>query len=82
MKIRFSFGAQVFVGMATGLLLGLLARSQGLAGLAEGLRIIGESFVQLLKVLVVPLVFTAIVASIAALRDLSNAARLVASTFI
>ncbi len=51
--------------MAVGLLLGLLARSQGLAGLAEALRIVGESFVQLLKVLVVPLVFTAIVASIA-----------------
>lgn len=50
--------------------------------MAEGLRIIGESFVQLLKVLVVPLVFTAIVASIAALRDLNNAARLVAATFI
>lgn len=82
MRFRFSFGAQVFVGMAVGLLLGLLARSQGLAGLAEGLRIIGESFVQLLKVLVVPLVFTAIVASIAALRDLNNAARLVAATFI
>ncbi|KTW05883.1 cation:dicarboxylate symporter family transporter, partial [Sphingomonas sanguinis] len=77
MKFRFSFGVQVFVGMAVGLLLGLLARSQGIAGLAEALRIIGESFVQLLKVLVVPLVFTAIVASIAALRDLTNSAGLV-----
>lgn len=82
MKIRFSFGAQVFVGMAAGLMLGLLARQSNLTGLAEALRIVGESFVQLLKVLVVPLVFTAIVASIAALRNLNNAARLVASTFV
>ncbi len=80
---RFSFTAQVFVGMATGLLLGFWARSLGEASaLAEALRIVGEIFVQLLRALVVPLVFTAIVASIAALRDLGNAARLVAGTLI
>ncbi|MFX9532968.1 cation:dicarboxylase symporter family transporter, partial [Acinetobacter baumannii] len=44
--------------------------------LGEGLRTIGQIFVQLLKALVPPLVFTAIVASIAALRALDNAARL------
>ncbi|MBM6576288.1 dicarboxylate/amino acid:cation symporter [Microvirga sp. SRT01] len=80
---RFSFTAQVFVGMATGLLLGFWARTLGEASaLAEALRIVGEIFVQLLRALVVPLVFTAIVASIAALRDLGNAARLVAGTLI
>ncbi|MES2338059.1 MAG: dicarboxylate/amino acid:cation symporter [Pseudomonadota bacterium] len=80
-----SFGTQVFIGMATGLALGALARfglpsADAAAGLAEALRIVGEIFVQLLKTLVVPLVFTAIVASIAALSDLRNASRLVAST--
>lgn len=78
---RPSFGVQVFIGMAVGLALGFVARSYGLAGLADGLKIVGDIFVQLLKALVVPLVFTAIVASIAALRDLHNAARLVAGTF-
>lgn len=78
-----SFTVQVFVGMAAGLLLGFWARSPGAASApAEGLRIVGEIFVQLLRALVVPLVFTAIVASIAALRDLGNAARLVASTLL
>ncbi|HSX56475.1 MAG TPA: cation:dicarboxylase symporter family transporter, partial [Sphingomonas sp.] len=67
--------------MALGLLLGLAARALGPdqvagAALGEGLRTIGQIFVQLLKALVPPLVFTAIVASIAALRDLDNAARL------
>ncbi len=76
-----SFGVQVLVGMALGLLLGLVARTLGPdqvagAALGEGLRTIGQIFVQLLKALVPPLVFTAIVASIAALRDLDNAARL------
>jgi Na+/H+-dicarboxylate symporter len=78
---RLSFSAQVFLGMAAGLLLGYWARTLGeTSALAEALRIVGEIFVQLLRALVVPLVFTAIVASIAALRDLGNAARLVAGT--
>ncbi len=79
---RPSFGVQVFIGMAIGLALGFVARSYGVLGLADGLKIVGDIFVQLLKALVVPLVFTAIVASIAALRDLNNAARLVAGTFV
>jgi Na+/H+-dicarboxylate symporter len=77
---RPSFTVQVFAGMAIGILLGLLARDAPTGPLAETLRIVGESFVALLKALVVPLVFTAIVASIAALRDLGNAARLVGQT--
>ncbi len=80
-----SFGIQVLVGMAAGLALGALARAglpgvEAAAGLAEALRIVGEIFIQLLKTLVVPLVFTAIVASIAALSDLRDASRLVAGT--
>ena len=87
MTRRFPFSAQVLVGMAVGLLLGFLVRSLDPANpaggaIAEGLRIVGESFVQLLKALVVPLVFTAIVASIAALRDLGDAAKLVTSTLL
>lgn len=82
MMRRNSFTIQVFAGMAIGILLGLLARQPGAGPLAETLRIVGETFVQLLKALVVPLVFTAIVASIAALRDLGNAARLVGQTLL
>ncbi|MDP1028513.1 cation:dicarboxylase symporter family transporter [Sphingomonas sp. KR1UV-12] len=77
---RPSFSVQVFIGMAIGLSCGFWARQVGGGPLAETLRIVGEIFIQLLRVLVVPLVFTAIVASIAALRDLGNAARLVAGT--
>ncbi|WP_445192149.1 dicarboxylate/amino acid:cation symporter [Sphingomonas sp. Tas61C01] len=87
MTRRFPFSAQVLVGMAVGLALGFFARSLDPAspaamGIAEGLRIVGDSFVQLLKAMVVPLVFTAIVASIAALRDLGDAAKLVTSTLL
>ena len=77
------FGFQVLAAMAIGLGLGLLARNlgpaEGQAGyvLAETLHQVGAIFVQLLRVLVPPLVFTAIVASIANIAQLQNAARLV-----
>jgi len=75
---RFGFGWQVLAGMVVGLALGLLARQWGPeSGLAVGLDTVGSIFVQLLRALVPPLVFTAIVASIANLGALANAARLV-----
>jgi Na+/H+-dicarboxylate symporter len=83
-----SFGFQVLVGMAVGLLLGLVARSigagpdGGLNWLATALQTVGSIFVSLLKAVVPPLVFTAIVASIANLRALDNAARLAGQTLL
>ncbi|MEY4160448.1 MAG: hypothetical protein RLZZ136_1069 [Pseudomonadota bacterium] len=83
---RSGFGLQVLLGMGLGLLLGLAARHIGVLpdgranGLAQALALVGSSFVQLLKVLVPPLVFTAIVASIGRLRAMHNAARLAAQT--
>lgn len=77
------FGVQVLAAMALGLGLGLLARQLGPAegqggyALAETLHQLGAIFVQLLRTLVPPLVFTAIVASIANIAQLQNAARLV-----
>ncbi|GAA4421395.1 dicarboxylate/amino acid:cation symporter [Georgenia halophila] len=51
-------------------------------GLTVALSTIGGSFVSLLKAAVPPLVFTAIVASIANLRGVSNAARLAGQTLL
>lgn len=79
-RSRFPFAWQVLLGMAAGLALGFIVRATGQAALGETLHTVGQIFVQLLKALVPPLVFTAIVASIAALRDLENAAKLVART--
>ncbi len=83
-----SFGFQVLAAMVVGLALGMLARNLGTEpgqqghGLSEALKLMGSTFVQLLKVLVPPLVFTAIVASIANLRELQNAAALVWRTLM
>jgi Na+/H+-dicarboxylate symporter len=82
------FGVQVLAGMLLGLALGLVARKlgtgDGQAGvaLAEGLKITGQTFVQLLKALVPPLVFVAIVASVANLSKLENAEALVWRTLV
>jgi len=83
-----SFGVQVLVALVIGLALGFVARAIGPGAdgeanaLAVTLDLVGSTFVQLLKVLVGPLVFTAIVASLANLRELENAARLVWQTLL
>ena len=83
-----SFGFQVLVGMVAGLLLGLVARQMGagpdgdLNWLATALKTLGAIFVSLLKAVVPPLVFAAIVASITNLRALDNAARLAGQTLL
>ena len=77
-----SFGVQVLIGLVLGVLLGLVARSIGPDGvedpnwLTETLSTVGGVFVTLLRTIVPPLVFLAIVASIANLRDVTGAARL------
>src|SRR5436305_14054523 len=77
------FGAQILIAVVVGVLLGILARSMGdgnwLTGLLSG---VGSTFVQLLKVAVPPLVFTAIVVSVAQLRQVANAARLATRTLL
>lgn len=85
---RVPFGYQVIGGLVLGVLLGLLARAIGPVSdgtpnwLASTLNTIGTLFVTLLKAAVVPLVFTAIVASIANLRKVTNAARLAGQTIL
>ena len=86
--VRPGFGRKVLIGIGIGLALGLVARAIGPAadgapnGLAQVLALVGSSFVQLLKVLVPPLIFAAIVASVARLRTLNNAARLAGQTLL
>lgn len=65
-----------------GVLLGLVARTNDVAWLATTLDTIGSVFVGLLKAAVPPLVFTAIVVSIANLRQVANAARLATQTLV
>ncbi len=79
-----SFGVLVLIGMVAGVALGFAARAMGgdAGTLAQTLHIVGQSFVQLLKALVPPLVFTAIIGSIAALRGLNDAQRLVTQTLL
>ncbi|MGJ9422660.1 dicarboxylate/amino acid:cation symporter [Aeromicrobium sp. CF3.5] len=79
---RFPFWAQIFAGLGLGVLLGWVARQYDVGWLNETLDIIGTSFVSLLRTIVVPLVFLAIVVSIARLREVTNAARLAVQTLL
>ncbi|MDN5659040.1 dicarboxylate/amino acid:cation symporter [Brevibacterium sandarakinum] len=83
-----SFGVQVTIALIAGVILGLIARSWGPVSesqdnwLGQTLGTIGSSYVTLLKAAVVPLVITAIIASIGNLRKVTNAARLAVSTLL
>jgi Na+/H+-dicarboxylate symporter len=79
---RVPFWVQILGGLVLGVLLGWLARSADIGWLGTGLTKIGETFVQLLKLAVAPLVFFAIVISITNLRKVSNAARLAGRTLL
>ena len=82
-----SFGFQIIAALVLGIVLGLAARQFGASDenptwLSDTLGTIGSSYVTLLRAAVVPLVFTAIVASISNLRRVQNAARLAGQTLL
>ncbi|HEY0311223.1 MAG TPA: cation:dicarboxylase symporter family transporter [Allosphingosinicella sp.] len=81
---RTSFGLQVLLGMAAGIALGAVARAwpADTAALRTLLDLTGTSFVQLLKVVVPPLVVTAVIASVARAGSLANGPRLAARTLL
>lgn len=76
-----SFGTQVILGLIVGVIVGLVARHYGsdswLSNLLTG---VGSAYVTLLKLLIPPLVITAVVTSISNLREQKDAARLAART--
>jgi Na+/H+-dicarboxylate symporter len=85
---RTPFSAQVLIALVLGIGLGLVARQMGPVAdgspnwLTSTLHTIGSTFVALLKVIVVPLIVTAIIVSIANLKQVSNAARLAGQTLL
>lgn len=88
-RLRFpSFTVQVLLGLGLGVLLGWIALQMGPTPsgdanwLTTTLDTLGSSFVTLLKAIVPPLVFLAIVTSIANLERVTNAARLAWQTLL
>ena len=85
---RVPFAAQVLLGLVLGIALGLVAREIGPVAdgtpnwLTSTLQTVGSTFVTLLKVLVPPLIVTAVIVSIANLKQVSNAARLAGQTLL
>ncbi|MGN8027494.1 dicarboxylate/amino acid:cation symporter [Microbacterium sp. 22242] len=86
-KLLTSFGFQIIVALVLGIAAGLIGRQFGATAdhptvLSDTLAKIGGSYVTILRAAVVPLVFTAIVASISNLRRVQNAARLAGQTIL
>ncbi len=79
---KIPFSVQILLGLVLGVALGFLARSNDLSWLTTTLHTVGGLFVQLLKLAVPPLVFTAIVVSVVSLRGVANAARLALKTLL
>lgn len=79
---RIPFWAQTFIGLAVGIALGFIAKNANVDWLATTLDEVGTNFVKLLKLAVPPLVFTAILVSVANLRNVSNAAGLALRTLL
>ena len=82
------FSVQILLGLVLGVVLGLVARSMGPVAdgspnwLTSTLTEIGTIFVTLLRVIVIPLIVTAVIVSIANLKQVSNAARLAGQTLL
>lgn len=86
-RLLTSFGFQILASLVLGIAVGLIAVSAGASAadptvLSDTLDRIGSSYVTLLRAAVVPLIFTAIVASISNLRRVQNAARLAGQTLL
>src|SRR5690606_16414124 len=86
-KLLTSFGFQIIAALILGIAVGLLGVQLGASEdnptvLSDTLKTIGSSYVTLLRAAVVPLIFTAIVASISNLRRVQNAARLAGQTLL
>jgi Na+/H+-dicarboxylate symporter len=85
---RVPFAAQVLLALVLGVVLGLVAREMGPVvdgtpnWLTSTLQTVGGTFITLLKVLVPPLIVTAVIVSIANLKQVSNAARLAGQTLL
>lgn len=83
------FGVQITLGLIIGVILGLVARNlnaglpeEEMSWLSSVLAWLGGTYVQLLKIMIAPLIFAAVVTSISNLRKVANAARLAIQTLI
>ncbi|MER6945741.1 dicarboxylate/amino acid:cation symporter [Nonomuraea sp. NPDC000554] len=79
---RFTFSLQLLLGLVLGVALGFVAKVWDVTWLADTLTQVGKIFVQLLKLAVPPLVFTAVLVSVANLRNVNGAARLATKTLL
>jgi Na+/H+-dicarboxylate symporter len=74
--------ARIFIAMALGIALGFGIRPEGyLAGIVDGeawsqaLKLVGDTFIRLIRMLAVPLIFVSVAAAVVSIGDLSRLGR-------
>ena len=71
---------RILIGMALGIAVGFALRPGGLAasagldvaGIDAGLKLIGDAFIRLIRMLAVPLIFVSVTAAVVSIADLSK----------
>lgn len=76
-KKKVSLGIQVLIGLVAGLIVGYMNVKLGLA-----LQVVGQAFIRLIQMVIVPLVFPLIVVSVATMKDVKSLGRLAGKTLL
>ena len=76
-KKKVSLGIQVLIGLVGGLIVGSINTKLGLS-----LEVVGQAFIRLIQMVIVPLVFPLIVVSVATMKDVKSLGRLAGKTLI
>ncbi len=77
---KFSLSTQMGIGLILGLIAGLIISSSGMD--ASFMKVLGDLFIKLMRMLVVPLVFTTLVAGAASVGDVTKLGRIAIKTMI
>ena len=80
MKARLSLPTQMAIGMGLGIIAGLIAPSMGIDG--SWFKPLGQLFINLIRMVVVPLVLCTIIAGAASVGDLNKLGRVASKTLI
>ncbi|HUP01585.1 MAG TPA: dicarboxylate/amino acid:cation symporter [Gemmatimonadota bacterium] len=74
--MRFPLHTQIFLGLVLGAIAGVVANALGWGDEIQAIKPIGDAFIRLITMLVVPLVFASLLVGVASLGDLTKLGRI------
>lgn len=79
---RLALWKQIFIALIAGLVVGVVFNLSGIPEYATALKPLGDLFIRLIKMLIVPLVFVSLVTGVSSLDNLSTMGRLSVKTVV